>query len=244
VLPTFAPFTLREITTGRVERFLKAQAAKSYARAKHSRTLLNLLMNFALRHDAIPRNPVAGTSRLPKPKTKPRALTDAEIARIRETIATRRRGPGVHGPKPDSRTSDIIEVLIGTACRIGEVLALRVCDVKLDGAVPTVSINGTIVVRDGVKVYRQDHPKTESSIRTVPIPPFLHDVLTSRLAELGDVDPEMAGCTPRRALSGSRSRRRARCGCDSPRPRWRCSIGSMTSCAPCGSHQAGWATRP
>lgn len=50
VLPTFQHFTLGEITTGRVERFLKSELAVSYSRAKHSRTILNLLFGFALRY--------------------------------------------------------------------------------------------------------------------------------------------------------------------------------------------------
>lgn len=56
--PAFEHFTLAEITTGRVEWFLKSQAAISSSRARQSRTLLNLLFGFALRNDAIPRNPV------------------------------------------------------------------------------------------------------------------------------------------------------------------------------------------
>jgi hypothetical protein len=66
VTPAFEHFALGEITTGRVEWFLKSEAAVSYSRAKHSRTMLNLLFGFALRYDAIPRNPVDGTSPLKK----------------------------------------------------------------------------------------------------------------------------------------------------------------------------------
>lgn len=73
VLPAFEHYTLSEITTGRVEWFLKSQAAVSSSRARQSRTLLNLLFGFALRHDAVPRNPVAGTSPLRQPKTQPKA---------------------------------------------------------------------------------------------------------------------------------------------------------------------------
>lgn len=51
--PTWDSFTIREITTGRVDRFLKAQRAKSYARAKHSKTLMNMVMAFAARRPAI-----------------------------------------------------------------------------------------------------------------------------------------------------------------------------------------------
>lgn len=58
VLPAFEHFTLGEVTTGRVEWFLKSQATVSHSRAQRSRTMLNLLFGFALRHDAISRNPV------------------------------------------------------------------------------------------------------------------------------------------------------------------------------------------
>lgn len=63
VRPAMEPYALGEITTGRVERFLKSELAISYSQASHSRTVLNLLLAFALRHDAISRNPVEGTRR-------------------------------------------------------------------------------------------------------------------------------------------------------------------------------------
>ena len=75
VLRAFEHFTLGEVTTGRVERFLKSQATVSHSRAQRSRTMLNLLFGFALRHDAISRNPVEGTSSLRNPKSQPQALT-------------------------------------------------------------------------------------------------------------------------------------------------------------------------
>ena len=62
VRPFFEHYTLGEITTGRVEHFLKSERRVSYSRAKHARTVLNQLFRFALRHDAMPRNPVEGTS--------------------------------------------------------------------------------------------------------------------------------------------------------------------------------------
>ena len=60
VTPAFENYSLAEITTGRVEWFLKAEAKASVSRAKQSRTVLNLVFAFALRHDAISRNPVPG----------------------------------------------------------------------------------------------------------------------------------------------------------------------------------------
>lgn len=124
VLPQFEHFTLGEVTTGRVEWFLRAEAAVSYSRAKHSRTMLNLLFGFALRHDAIPRNPVQGTSPLRRPKGAPQALTIEQVQAIRAAASLWRTGPDVKGPKPDGQVRDITEVLLGTALRIGECLAV------------------------------------------------------------------------------------------------------------------------
>ena len=129
VRPAFEHYTLGEITTGRVEWFLKEQAAFSQSRAKQSRTLLNLMFAFALRHDAIARNPVEGTSPLRRRKEAPRALTLEQIAAIRAAAATWRTGPGLPGPKNDGQARDIIEILLGTALRPGEVLALRSRDI-------------------------------------------------------------------------------------------------------------------
>lgn len=75
VLPAFEHFDLCEVTPGRVDRFLKTERRISYSRAKHSKTLLNLLFNFALRQDAVLRNPVVGTTPLARPGGAPTALS-------------------------------------------------------------------------------------------------------------------------------------------------------------------------
>lgn len=66
--PAGAPRAPGEVTTGRVEWFLKSEGAVSYSRAKRSRTVPNQIFTFALRNDAMHRNPVEGTSPLPRPK--------------------------------------------------------------------------------------------------------------------------------------------------------------------------------
>ncbi|SDG79759.1 phage integrase central domain-containing protein [Microbacterium pygmaeum] len=76
ILPTFQHFTVREVTVGRIERFLKTQGAKSFARAKHSRGILSMVMGFAVRREIVGRNPVTETSRMKKPKRTPKALTE------------------------------------------------------------------------------------------------------------------------------------------------------------------------
>ncbi|WP_210479603.1 site-specific integrase [Naasia sp. SYSU D00948] len=190
LMPAFEHFTLREITVARVERFLKSQAAKSYARAKLSKVMLNLLMKFAMRHEAIRNNPVAATTPLRKPPAPPKALTMAELQAIRQAAATWRTAPGVMGPRPDGQVSGIIEVMLGSSARIGEALALRRCDVDMTANPPTVQFRGTVVVRKGKGVLRQESPKTDRSNRTVAIPQFAAEVIRKRLALTPDGDPE------------------------------------------------------
>lgn len=185
VQPSFENYILGEITTGRVEWFLKSEARVSYSRAKHSKTLLNLLFHFALRHDAIPRNPLEGTTPLKKPKVAPKALTLLQVAGIRAAAAAWRTGPGVSGPRPDGQVKDLLEVLLGSAMRIGEALALRARDVRDGPKGMTVWVRGTVVLRSGHGAVRQDHPKTEYSIRQIAVPEFAAAVIRRRLSGAG-----------------------------------------------------------
>lgn len=181
VRPAFEHYTLAEVTTGRVEWFLAKQAKVSPSQAKQTRTMLNLLFAYATRHDAIARNPVEGTSQLRRTKATPQALTIDQIAAIRKAAAQWRSEPGLPGPKPDGQVRDIIEILLGTAMRPGEVLALRPCDIEDLPTGMIASINGTVVQRKGTGAERQPRPKTDASIRRIPVPEFAADVLRRRI---------------------------------------------------------------
>ena len=192
VLPAFEHLLLREITVSRVDRFLRHLAAnRSYAMAKHARTVLSLALGLAVRYDALPRNPVRETKRLRKPPTKVKALSAADIAAIREAIRVWRRDDGLPGPKPDGQLEQIVEVMLGSSARIGEVLALRKCDIDVTRTPARLRICGTIVSPKGVATYRQEHPKTSSSVRTVAVPSFAAEALRHRLVAVAG-EPEDA----------------------------------------------------
>lgn len=190
VMPTFQHFTVREVTVGRIERFLKVQREKSYARAKHSRTILSMVLSFAVRMEIITRNPAKETSRMRKPKRIPKALTSEQILAIRTAARTWRTEKGMLGPRPDGQVRDLIEVMLGSATRIGEALALRRCDVDMTASPPTIHIGGTIVVRKGKGVLRQPKPKTDESNRVVAVPPFAAEVIRRRLTATAGKDDE------------------------------------------------------
>ncbi len=121
---------------------------------------------------------------------------------IRAAAAAWRSGPDVKGPKPDGQVRDTIEVLLGTSMRPGEALALRPSDIA-DGRRGMVAhVRGTVIYGQGRGTFRQDHPKTDASVRQVPVPEFAAQVLRRRIAPLG---PEQRDRTIFANRSGGRS---------------------------------------
>lgn len=190
VVPAFRNLTLREIGVARCDHFLKQLAKQSYSRAKQARVVLRLALALAVRHEVLPRNPMDHVARLHRPASVPDALTPAEVNAIRTAIALWEAAGSSSGPKPDGQLGAIVEVMLGTSARIGEVLAIRRCDVDVTGETPSIRIAGTIVSPRGEPTVRQDHPKTAKSRRTVAIPSFTAEAVRRRLARRGDTSPD------------------------------------------------------
>ena len=190
VAPTFAELTLREIGVARCDYFLKQLAKQSYNRARQARVVLRLALGLAVRHEVIPRNPMDHVSRLRRPVTTPNAFEDSDIELIREAVKAWEEREITAGPRPDGQLGQIIEVLLGTSARIGEVLAIRLRDLDLRSTIPTVKIAGTIISRKGEPTHRQDHPKTARSVRRIALPHFAVKVIRARLKKRLSIDPD------------------------------------------------------
>lgn len=52
------------------------------------------------------------------------------------------------------------------------------------------NITGTVVYRQGKGSFRQAHPKTDASIRQIPVPAFAAEVIRRRLSEMGPEEAE------------------------------------------------------
>jgi integrase len=166
VMPAFENYTLREISVRKVDEFIKKLAStKSYSTAKQARTVLSLAFGLAVRYDALNENPVET---------------------IRAAVRGWRRGPGLPGPPPDGQLEQIIEVMLGTSARIGEVLAIRKCDVDVTVSPARVRICGTIVSPAGKPTHRQQQPKTQKSTRVVSVPSFAAEAIRQRLVVVAD----------------------------------------------------------
>lgn len=191
VLPAFENYTLREISVRKVDQFIKALAAtKSYSTAKQARTVLSLAFGLAVRYDALRENPVRDIARMRKPPAQAMALAIEQIDAIRAAVRGWRRGPGVPGPPPDGQLEQIIEVMLGTSARIGEVLAIRKCDIDVTVSPATVRICGTIVSPAGKPTHRQHQPKTAKSTRVVSVPSFAAEVLRERMVVVAEESPD------------------------------------------------------
>lgn len=180
----FGGVRLSEATVPRVDRFLKGVTTNhGPGTAKTARTVLQHTFAIAVRHGAIRANPVRDTGRIVQPK-KP--IVAPDVSAVREMQSLMRAydaTPDKRGAKRAVDLGDIFALYTATGARTAEVLALRWADVDLDSTPATVTISGTVVIAADGKIFRQDHPKTETSRRELKLPPFAVDVLVRRRIE-------------------------------------------------------------
>ncbi len=119
VKPLIGRRRARDITQDDIERFMNA-IAESFGKGAASRTvgMLGGIFSFAVRKKLCTQNPVHGVERFPDRKFE-RFLSDAELARLGETLAAAEQG----GVNPYAVAA--IRMLMFTGCRKAEVLTLR-----------------------------------------------------------------------------------------------------------------------
>lgn len=151
---------------------------------KRIRSVLIRAFNMAIFHEAINGNPASAVPSVPVPrnKKKPVAVKDLEAVRaaIREWANAEKR----NGPKSVD-LPDIVEMLIATGMRIGELLALRWSDIELTPPTerrddetwfPWLMVNGQITA----KGKRVDYGKTDAAIRPIALPDWATALLRRR----------------------------------------------------------------
>ena len=180
VIPELGGVRLRELTTSRLDMFLVALRAISASRQRKTKVVLGAMLGLAVRHDALVVNPVQQTSRIHREKSETRSLTPEDLETVRQALRTwsTQARPG---PKASSDMSDIVDLMLATGARIGEILAVRWEDVDLDGARPNLTINGTIKTEPDKGTYRKPNPKSDASVRTLVLPDFAVTVLRRRM---------------------------------------------------------------
>lgn len=135
----------------------------------------------AVRHGAIPTNPVRDTSRIRKPRRKVVALTDQNLQTVRATIRQWQQPVlGKPGPRHTGDLADIVDLMLATGARIGEILALRWEDLNLAAERPTLTICGTLVFVKGKGFFRQPWTKSDAGYRMITLPRFAVGMLLAR----------------------------------------------------------------
>ena len=153
---------------------------QSVNRQRKSKVVLGAMLDLAVRHDAIQINPARNPTRIHRPKQETKALRVEDLAELRAAVIAwmEKERPG---PKPTSDMADIVDLILATGCRIGEILALRWSDIDLAAERPTLTVAGTIKTETGKGTYRKPTPKSDASVRTVVLPSFAAELLRLRL---------------------------------------------------------------
>lgn len=136
-------------------------------------TLLHPTFSMAVRDDVIRKNPTDGVmAEIKKSGWKNKGIRHAL------TVEQQRAFMRYCEESPEySHWLPLFTVLLGTGCRVGEVIGLRWKDVNLKER--TISVNHSVsyYVRDGHSGFGVSLPKTEAGVRTVPMMDRVHDVL-------------------------------------------------------------------
>ncbi|QSB17551.1 site-specific integrase [Natronosporangium hydrolyticum] len=181
VVPALGNLRVREASVGRLDRFLRDIAKERPAAARSAKIVLSQMFALAVRHGAVSTNPVRDTGRLRKRRRKVVTLTEEHLQAVRTAIRDwQQPEPGKPGPRHTGDLADIIDLMLATGARIGEILALRWEDLDLGADRPTLTICGTIVYVKGKGFFRQEWTKSHASYRTVILPRFAVAVLMGR----------------------------------------------------------------
>jgi integrase len=197
VLPALGALRLDECRPKRIQALLNDMRDAGYSAStrRTTRTVVRAVLHYAKMHELVDANAASELDRI-KDTTR-RRVRGFDAAGLREFLAK------VDADRYMKRSylPDLLRFLFGTACRLGEVLAVRWRDVNLsdepvkvfddvfgEQVIPprAIWINGNIVNVRG-KVLRHDG-KTGASEGSIGLPGFLHTLLQFRMPD--DVRPE------------------------------------------------------
>lgn len=187
---------LTECTRGALESWLSGLEATGLS-TKQARTVLSQMFDLAVKDGAIQGNPMTAVAS-PKRRAKSTQRLSVDRARTLRTLVTpeaTRKSP--RGRMQNKDLAEVVDFVLGTGCRIGEVLAVRWCDLHLDADVPYVVVCGTLIEpRDGLRMYRS--PRRKNDFR---------DVDSIEVARLDQDEPDLTLFLPDFVVGMLRARR-------------------------------------
>lgn len=159
------------------------------ANAKRVHGTLRRMVDEAVRVGVMASNPVDAVPTPWVATARPYALTIAQAQQVRELFRNWQTTRVKPGPRPDPRMADMVDTMLATGLRIGELLALRQCDVRLDAHPPTLFVAATLVDDEKGAPVWQDHLKAERQTRSLILPQLAVQALRQYLTAPGSDRP-------------------------------------------------------
>ncbi|MCU1408515.1 MAG: site-specific integrase [Microbacteriaceae bacterium] len=173
---------IREATVPAVDRFLKAVAKSSGpSMAAICRVVLQAMLGLAVRQGAISANPVRDAAVITIPKREVKTFGVDAVINLRAELRAWDSGRDGGGRQRTSDLADVVDMILATGVRTGEVLAIGWTHVDLRGEPCRVDIAGTVVHVKSEGMHVQPHPKSETSKRGLQLPPFAVEMLMQRM---------------------------------------------------------------
>lgn len=176
VLPFFRNLPVNEITPNHVRKWqaelLADNVAPTYAKTINNQ--LSAIFNYAVKYYGLGTNPARIAGSVGKKHAS--EMNFWTVDQFNQVIE--------HVPRLPGRTG--LSILFWTGLRIGELLALRPCDIDLNAK--TLTVNKSFQSINGKEVITE--PKTEKARRVIPLPEKLcHEIKTYEDA-IYDLQPD------------------------------------------------------
>lgn len=191
VIPELGGRRLDELAPEQVNALLADLGDRSVNRQRKAKVVLGAMLDTAVAAGALGANPVRGSLTISRPAPSQASLSPGEVADVQAAVHAC-LGKERPGPRSSRDMSDIIELMLTTGARIGEVLALRWREIDLDAR--SIELNATIKTESGMGTYR----KVLLRPRTVALPESMTLLLGRRQRvmpanQLGAVFPTRNG---------------------------------------------------
>lgn len=179
---------IRECTAPRLGAWVSEAAEGKPSVHRSLRRVLSQTFAFGESQGIVTFNPGKAIPTLEVATKEKTALEPKEAIRLRKVVRdweeehAAKSKPGTGGRPLQPYLADVVDVLLGTGFRIGEVLGLRWEDVNFSADPVEVTVNGAVKQRkkqtpDSPSLVWEPRPKTNKSKRTVSVPTFAADVL-------------------------------------------------------------------
>lgn len=169
--------TVRDVRVSTVNRVITTVRDKhGRGAASHAKVVLSGIFALVVRHDAVDKNPVREIESLgKKARKKERMVNGQSVGKVLGIF---------YASEKAARWDlvDLVDVLSGLGCRIGELLALDwATSVNFDKG--TIRFHGTVIRVTGQGLFVQAHTKSRAGMRTIRPPKWVMGILKRRHAE-------------------------------------------------------------